>query len=223
MTIGRLWTVAALVVLAAFVWGCGEESDCVNCPPPPPRYPNQTSPENVVESLAASYERREIEPYAVLLDPEFRFYFQQRDIPADLPRESWNRDEDSTGTAALFNATTEVSKISLDLGAFAPEDANRPDEPGARRIRLTHVKLEVEQFDGTTLVVQGDIQDMYFRRGNAAAGTDSTKWYLFEWRDIPGGGLKPASRALDQVVDQTSPAAATVSPMTWGAIKSRFR
>ncbi len=76
----------------------------------------------------------------------------------------------------------------MDLGAFATEDANRSAmRPGAKRIRLTHAKLEVEQIDGVTLLVEGDIQDMYFRRGSVEAGTDSTKWYLFEWHDLRGG------------------------------------
>ncbi len=135
-------------------------------------------------------ERREIEQYAKLLDPDFRFYFQQADIPAGLPREYWNRDEDSTGTGALFDAT-EVSGINLDLGAFTVEDSVRVEDPGVKRIRLTHVKLEVELISGTTLLVQGDIQDMYFRKGRVEAGTDSTKWYLFEWQDLRGGGGSP--------------------------------
>jgi hypothetical protein len=222
----RPWWIGVLVVLAGLAWGCGEDPTCGDCcsgdcPHPPPGYLPQTSPENVLNNLHASYVRREIEEYAKLLAPDFRFYFQEADIPAGLPREYWNRDEDSTGTGALLSSS-EVSSINLDLGTFAVEDAGRPDEPGAKRIRLTHVNLEVEQFNGTTLLVLGDIQDMYFRRGNVAAGTDSTKWYLVEWRDVGGGGnLKPASGTIERAPDlaKSSP---LVQPSTWGKIKSKW-
>ncbi len=212
----------AAALLAVLAWGCGEDPTCVDCCDDCwSVYLPQTSPEYVLENLAASYERHEIEEYAKLLDPTFIFKFQQADIPPGLLREYWNRDEDSTGTGALFN-TDEVSSIHVDLGAFTVVDDDRLAEPGAKRIRLTHVKLEVEQVNGVTLLVQGDIQDMYFRKGRVEAGTDSTKWYLFEWSDLRGeGSLKPANQASGHALDlaRSSP---LIEPATWGKIKSMF-
>jgi hypothetical protein len=217
--------VVAATLLAVLAWGCDEGRIIIDPPPPLPKYLPQTSPENVVNNLMASYERREIDRYAALLDPTFIFKFQQADIPPDLPRDYWNRDEDSTGTGALFGATEEVSQIMLDLGAYASEDAGRIDEPGTKRIRLTHAKLEVDQYTEAVLLVQGDIQDMYFRRGSAAAGTDSTKWYLFEWHDLSGGdSRKPATATSGPAVDMKARAlaGAHVQPTTWGRIKQTF-
>jgi len=219
MTARRLWMIAALVMLAGFAWGCGKDATCPNC-----RYPAylpQTSPENVLHNLKESWEFREIDEYAKLLDPDFRFYFQQADIPPGLPRDYWNRDEDSTGTGALFNAATEVTDIRLDLGAFTVEDSVRVDQPDVKRIRLTHAKLEVDHVNGVTLLVLGDIQDMYFRKGNVAAGTDSTKWYLFEWWDQSGGSLKPASGTSTNALGLAG-SSPLVEPTTWGKIKSHF-
>ena len=221
MTTRRLWPIAMLASMAAFAWGCDDGPDGGGDPfsdyPPP-------SPENLIIDLAASYEDRDVEQYAKLLDPEFIFYFQPADIPAGLEREYWNRDEDSTGTAALFNAVNQVTGIYVDLGAFTVEDSVRAEDPGVKRIRLTHSKLEVDLSDGTTLLVQGDIEDMYFRRGRAEAGTDSTKWYLFEWRDIRGGGDSPGSRAAPGAEsDARAPAVPLVRPTTWGMIKNLFR
>ena len=208
---------SVFAIAAVFVFkGCIFSPD-VKDPEPPIDYKDQTSPENVVNNLAASYERREIEPYAVLLDPQFIFRFQTKDVPVGLERDYWNRDEDSTGTAALFNATTEVSKISLELGAYSSVDAGRVDMPGAKRIRLTNVKLEVEQFNGTTFVVQGDIQDMYFRRGRVEVGTDSTKWYLAEWQDQTGGGAP--SRGLTPLASDPAGGAQDAS---WGQILADY-
>ncbi len=187
------YAVFALVAVVVFK-GCIFSPD-TKPPREPVEYLPPTSPENVVNNLQASYERKEIEAYAVLLDPQFIFRFQALDVPPGLDREYWNRDEDSTGTAALFS-TNEVNSITLDPGVYESEDALRPDVPGAKRIRLTNVKLEVDQTNGVTLLVEGDIQDMYFRKGSVEAGTDSTKWYLFEWQDQPGasaprGGVTP--------------------------------
>ena len=179
-------------------------------------YLPQTSPENVVNNLQASYQRKEIEEYAKLLDPTFIFKFQQADIPPDLPRDYWTRDEDSTGTDALFT-TDEVSTISLDPGAYSSVDAGRLDEPGAKQIRLTHVKLEVEQVNGVTLLVQGDIQDMYFRKGSVEAGTDSTKWYLFEWQDLSGGNAPRPG-----VTPVASDPAGGAQDANWGQILADF-
>jgi hypothetical protein len=180
----------------------------------------------VVNILVASYERREIEGYAPLLAPDFRFYFQPDDIPRGLPREYWNREEDSTGTGALFDASfgaaAEISSISVDLGAFAPEDAGRPDVPGAKRIRLTHAKLVVDQSNGVTLVVEGDVQDMYFRRGSAAAGTDSTKWYLFEWHDLSGGDSRKPTIANSGHAADLAKSTPLIEATTWGRIKANF-
>ena len=147
----RLPAVTAIALLAVLAWGCGDDPTCADCPPGDdhPVYLPQTSPENVINNLRVSYLRREIGPYAKLLAPDFRFYFQSADIPPGLPCEYWNRDEDSTGTGALFGATTEVSNIFVDLGAFTVEDSVRVEDPGVKRIRLTHVKLEVELFNGT--------------------------------------------------------------------------
>ncbi len=210
------FAVFAVVVVFAFkgcIFAPGTDD-----PVPPKEYLPQTSPENVVNNLATSYERREIEQYAKLLDPEFIFKFQTADVPEGLERDYWNRDEDSTGTGALFDATTLVSTITLDLGAYESEDAGRPDLPGGRRIRLTHVKLEVEQVDGITYLVQGDIQDMYFRKGSVEAGTDSTYWYLVEWQDLVGGGGAP-SRGLTPVASDPS---GGVQDANWGQILADF-
>jgi hypothetical protein len=208
---------AGLAVVAVFVFkGCIFSPDPK--PPVPPReYLPQTSPENVVNNLATSYERREIEQYAKLLDPTFIFKFQTPDIPEDLPRDYWNRDEDSTGTGALFDALI-VSSIALDLGAYSSEDAGRPDLPGGKRIRLTHVKLTVDQSNGLTYVVDGSIQDMYFRKGSVEAGTDSTFWYLVEWQDLAGGGGAP-SRGLTPLA---SDPAGGQQNANWGQILADF-
>jgi len=178
---------------------------CPEClPRPPSEYAQPTAPESLLVNLQASYRRREIDRYAGLLAPEFRFYFQPVDTMAN--GESWNADQDSSGTEALFR-TNQVSGIRIEL-IYGPSEV--PTEPGfasdVRKIRINQVQLEVDQTDGTTLLVT-DLQDTYFRPGRAAAGEDTTRWYLLEWRDLPSAGArKPGA----------------VESTTWGSIKARF-
>jgi hypothetical protein len=209
--------VVAATLLAVLAWGCGEDATCPNC-----RYPAylpQTSPENVLHNLKESWEFREIEPYAALLAPDFRFYFRQDDVPPDLPRDYWNRDEDSTGTGTLFNATTAVDTISVNLGTFTVEDSVRVDQPDVKRIRLTHSMLKVEQRNGMTWMVDDVIEEFYFRKGRSEEGTDPTRWYIFEWHEFPAGwGFKRTSGASD--LDESSQLVWTGS---WGLFKQLYR
>ncbi len=113
-------------------------------------------------------------------------------------------------SAHLFKSTL-VQSISVDLQHGAPTvptEAGMP--PGSLELRLSPIRLEVDQRDGVHWVVEGDIQDMFFRKGMAEAGEDTTRWYLFEWRDLPGRGLKPGA------------VAPAIHAATWGKLKSMY-
>ncbi len=170
-----------------------------------------TSPENVMNNLIVSYRRREIEKYAEILNKEFIFRFQDGDAPPELGREFWTHDEDSTGTAALFNSPA-VSGIFIDLTYRDAEPATEVDLLGTMKIRVTPMKLTVDDVGGTTYLVEGDIQDMFFTRGE---GADSTTWSLLEWRDIPGSGGVGAPGVYDLAED------GNVQPVTWGELKQQ--
>lgn len=174
-----------LVVAVAFLHGCLFKPDKVPGTNNKGDYKELTSPENVLNNLIVSYQRREIEPYAKLFSRDYIYKFQPGDEPRDLDRGYWTFEEDSTGTNALFT-TPKVSKIEINLTYGPADTATEQDMPeGTMKIRVNPTNLTVEEYSGTTWVVDGDIQDMFFRRGT---GADSTRWYLFEWRDIPGGG-----------------------------------
>lgn len=170
-------------------------------------YKPATSPENVAYNLQTCYQRRDIDAYGKLMAPEFRFYFQDADVPLDLGRNYWVHDEDSTHTAILFR-TPQVNGITINLtysGAIDPPELDKP--PGSKKIHV-QAHLEVDDVNGTTYVVDGDFEDMYFRKGSLEnAGEDTTLWYLFEWHDTknpgstgagsPQGGLSPAGATAD--------------------------
>jgi hypothetical protein len=207
-------------VAGVFIKGCIFSPKTTDVVQPPPEYKPATSPENVAFNLQTCYERRDIDAYGKLLAPEFRFYFQDADVPRDLGRDYWVHDEDSTHTDILFR-TPQVNGISIQLtygAATVPTELDKP--PGSMKIHVT-AHVEVDDVNGTTYVVEGDFEDMFFRKGSLEnAGEDTTNWYLFEWHDIknpggngagvPRGGLTPAGAA-----ENVSGATRTVS---WGEL-----
>jgi hypothetical protein len=159
------------------------------------------SPEQVVEELVQAYVSRDIDRYMPLLAPEFVFWFQPSDAQ-DLGGDFWTRDQDSVGTDALFR-TPLVSDIRVELTYGNAEEF----APGVMAIQVTHTLLEVDQVDGITWRVDGDLQHMFFRRGREMAGEDPDRWFLVDWRDTPAGAGAP------------SPAVETV---TWGRLKALY-
>jgi len=201
-------------LVAVILAGCIFDPKTTDPPVAPPAYKALTSPESLLVNLQESYKRREIKYYAELLAPEFRFYFQPVDADA-IGAEYWNADQDSSGTYALFR-TNEVSAITIELIYGPPEVPTEVGfDPDVRKIRINQVKLEVDQTNGTTLLVT-DLQDMFFRPGREAAGEDTTRWFLLEWRDIPPAGaprIAPLSAGTD-----TGP----MQMVSWGALRSKF-
>ncbi len=185
----------------------------------------QESPEAVLAGLIDAYLERDSERYAPLLHPDFRFYFQDGDEPPDLGRDYWTRSEDSTGTAHLLNSPV-VTDIRLDLPHLPAEPATEVGLENTMKIRIHPTRVDVDDVGGTTYRVYGDIQDMFFVRGDAP----DTCWYLLEWRDIWGGG-GPGSQGGSggeggqgeggQGQGEGTQQGAVQRP-TWGALKTLF-
>ena len=192
-----------LVAFATLLVSC--DADVEN--PGPIRFPyaSPTAPESLITNLQLSYRQREIKEYAKLLAPEFIFKFQPADAN-QIGTQFWTRDQDSTGTGALLT-TPEVSEIRLNLVLGARDgsiDASAPVD--SLKIRVIATDLQVDQKDGTTWVAT-DQQDFFFRQGKAANGEDPTRWFIYEWDDLPTLGA-PGLRAGGGT--------------TWGEIKTLY-
>ncbi len=177
-------TLIAVVMAAAAVLSSCDEGwvPICNCDDPPPGYRAPASPEAVIENLATSYERREIEQYVRCLHSDFIFRFFEGDLPPDLGREFWTRDEDSASVAALFESP-EVAAIEFDYVASDAAPAAEPDLAGTMKVRLNPMRLVVHDLTETTYVATGDIQDLFFTRNDP----DTTGWSILEWRPLSGG------------------------------------
>jgi hypothetical protein len=192
-----------LAIVAAA--GCDDASNCMDCGGFLSEYLPTTSPENQIENFQMAYRKRDCQGYAKILAPEFIFKFQPLDAN-DIGTPFWTRDQDSTGTCALFRSG-EVSEIRLNLNSSGRDSSiNFPGTPlDSLNIRITP-DLEVDQTDGTTWIVT-DQQDMFFRKGIAANGEDPSCWFIYEWDDLPTLGSPRLS----------------VNRPTWGRMKLLFQ
>ena len=119
--------------IAALLIGCDDEESPppdIREPPPPNYgdYKEPTAPESLINNLQVSYRRREIEKYAQILAPEFRFRFQPID-QNEIGKEFWTHDEDSVGTRALLT-TPRGRRDSHFASLFGPgHHAELPRHP----------------------------------------------------------------------------------------------
>jgi len=202
-------TVEHLLILAAF--GSLLSSCDADAPTPPPvpateQYHQPTSPDSVVANLILAHKNRDLGAYTALVAPEFKFFFVPLDVD-DVGAESWNKTQDSIGTAALFHEATD---IDLTARPTVAEDAD-PNvfPPGTKRVHLHSVEMTVCELDGITWVVTTD-QDLYLRPGNATAGEDSAHWFLSEWHEI------------DSITAPDIEGPTAGSPATWGRMKYQY-
>lgn len=195
-----------LAAFASLAWGCDADA------PTPPAlvaadgYHQPTSPDSVVANLILAHNKRDRAQYAALLAPEFKFFF----IPIDeqeLGVSTWNKTQDSTGTATLFH---DVSDIDLTATSSAPVDAD-PNffPPGTEEIHLRSVEMTVLQPNRVFYVVRTE-QDLYLRPGNTASGEDPTHWFLSEWHEV-----EPITAPS---TDEPTPARGA----TWGQMKYQY-
>jgi len=218
LRISRVFLLVGLVAVAFA--GCIFSPKTEDPTPPRNEYAELTAPESLIVNLQVSYRRKDIPRYAELLATDFVFKFQEIDQTQN--GDAWTRDQDSTGTDALFR-TPLVSTINIDLTHLPAED---PSELGfdddVKKVRINFVQLEVEQTDGTTLLVT-DLQDMYFRPGRELLGEDPERWYLLEWRDFPdAGGAAPRVSPLGAGVGMTTAEDGSTRHVSWGALRSGF-
>lgn len=199
---------------------CGHPYTCVDN--------DQSTPTRVVEGLVCAYKIADCAGYANLLAQDFQFWFDPVTRPAGVP-EFWTRDADSTASCRLLGDNQiRTLLITLTYGDEFPD--TQAGHEGWRRIRVTNTQIEADLLlnNGGTLsyVVEGDVQDLYFRRGRTPADTlagspTAGKWYLVEWHDL--GLPAPTTAGTSAAAPTPRGLAPTVLPLTWGQLKAVYR
>jgi hypothetical protein len=202
----------ALLFVAAVPLGCSNEFPEVS-KPKTAEYLEPTSPENVVSNLIEAYRHKEAGPYAQILAPEFTFKLQPKDADK-FGMDALPRNLDLAATQGIFTSRL-VSGIDLILTHTDAVAAGGEFPAGVMTVRVNPTFLAVSRFGGVW-TVEGDIEDLYFRPGDAGAGENPDHWLLIEWRDIPN----PSSSAPGTVARADDPV--PVIGTTWGQIKMEF-
>ncbi|NNF08314.1 MAG: hypothetical protein HKN21_16245, partial [Candidatus Eisenbacteria bacterium] len=138
-----------------------------------------SEPDSLLQDLETAWIRREIREYTKLMANEFVFVFQEDDADG-IPEGFWNKDDDSTGVARIFDSS-QVTAIRSDLtwGQPEPGQLTATTEVEATRTIVFDTFLDVDLDGGeTTLRVDGDVQWFFFREGVEAEGEDPDRWYI---------------------------------------------
>ena len=208
----RFWF---LLACTAFLAGCGDDDER-----PVVERQRPATEAAMLDTLEVNYKFRQGDLYAELLADDFRFYFDPITQEIENLPEFWDRTTDSTQTAQLLGAEDLLGvKINLTFNA-TPQDV--PGKPRWQTITVGDPFLEIEigptdEFEeGVTLLVDGQVQKFFFRRGRTEADTleaspTADDLYMVEWRDMGHffGSIRSGSRPL-------------ALSTTWGGIKARF-
>jgi hypothetical protein len=151
-------------------------------------YPDQSTPNRVVEKLEAAYENLDTGAYMECLAADFVFFLDPDDVAADpaLP-EYWGRVEEQLLHAHMFADTSEIENIFLTLTVVSTdslpgEDAEDPADD------LWEYEVDVD------LVVQTGVN--YLSSGTSlfvmrrSPDRNDAVWQIVEHHDLGGGGIR---------------------------------
>ena len=130
-----LWMVLFLFMVLGAA-GCEEE--VVEPTPEPSPYADLTEPEHVIQNLLQCYKDRNSERYCeLLMDPEYLFYLQARDV-GQGEEPFWNLQQDYDATRRMFlaaigapeNQDPLIDRLELTIGGGTWTDVDSiGDEP----------------------------------------------------------------------------------------------
>jgi hypothetical protein len=221
MRASRIFTVL-LIGFVGLGLGCGSDHN--------PTGPDLTTSAGVMKALETAYSRKDRDAYAALLAEDFRFYFEN-DTRAefDLP-EFWTLPDELSATQKIFSSTR-LRTVDIELSYTDAVPANEVDRETWLRSSVTDTHLELalaaggSELEETTLIIDGQAQLLYLRKGKNPADTLATsatsdRLYIVEWHDQgtveAAITLTPKSTAVEQ---EPVP----VRSLTWSGLKMYFK
>lgn len=209
--------VLLLATLVLPAGGCGGDG---SSRPPRETLAGQESPAECLEELVASWQTLDLQSYLNQLSYDFQYSFAG-EVSLECAPDTWGRDADSVATRALFRDPT-LRDVRVHLTYGSDRSVNQFGRESWRQIQVTDTFLEVDLLPAAdaeilTYRVDGDLQQLYFRRGRTptdtlASSPTASRWFITEWRDL--GRSRSARR----------PGAETPLPVvarSWGEIKAR--
>ncbi len=213
LSLVRCLLLSCLIVLLAA--GCSQDS---TKPPDdqPTGFPEATTIAQLLQNFIRAYEEMDYEEYELLLDEEFVFVFDPRDVGPGEPWQdsTWVRVEDLISAGNIFAGEPNidgrvVDRCALDFVAGQPETSPVNDE--WQMVVLTAIDLALyttEQQSGDQWILQTPGKyEAHLHLVQTEPEEGARVWKIIRWED------KPPTKALPGPVTENS---------SWGAIKGLF-
>jgi hypothetical protein len=150
--------------------------------PEAPEYPDQSTPDNVIEKLEMAYEATDVEAYVECLAEEFVFFLNAEDVSGDstLP-EYWHKAEERAVHENMFGGSRDIESISLSVTVIEADSlpGEDPEDPSDDQWEYdTQFDLRIEAgmlyfATGRVVLVMGQAPE----RGR-------TTWQIVEQHDL---------------------------------------
>jgi len=179
------WVVTALA--AVFLGGCGSDDGGDILKPPPPGYPERTTPQNVLTALTMSYQNRDSTEYKSLYDSSYVGTSTNLNDPPGTQVTTFYFSNEVAHIAALARSTTIVSVI-LDFGLRTTWTRLPSDDvahPEWAVMQVNNVRFEI--YDGPTLYSGQTINPMTFAFNPTVTAPSDTTWRIVRWTEIGSG------------------------------------
>jgi hypothetical protein len=168
---------ALLVCFALALAGCTTKTVGPESP-----YPDQSTPDHVMEKVEMAYEAMDVDAYVECLAADFVFFLNPDDIAAQptLP-EYWTRAEERAVHEAMFGRGRDIESVSLTLTVMAADSlpGEDPIDPGDDMWEYdTRFDLRIES--GLPYFATGQV---IFLMGRSARSGRAT-WQIVEQRDL---------------------------------------
>lgn len=169
---------ALLVCLAFALGGCSDKSTG----PEDTGYPDQSTPDRVIEKLEMVYEAMDVEAYLECLAADFVFFLNTEDVAADstLP-EYWYAAEERVVHENMFGSGRAIESISLTLTVVSADSlpGEDPVDPSDDLWEYdTHFDLRIES--GLPYFATGRVVFVF----GQTPGRAGTTWQIVEQRDL---------------------------------------
>jgi len=163
------------VLMLAILVSCDIFLPPKKTPPIPP--PEPISPAGVIRGIEWAYNQQDIVYYTDMLDTDFTFYFDPRDVQDHGTPTSWGYDEELAATQKLFDSVDD-GDITLAMDLEGQREPGPVDEV-----------WDLNGVDYLLIVIIGDMMyraDGYadFRTRKEGLWRGQPRWWLWKWWDI---------------------------------------